>query len=380
MSNILLTNIALSKGPEYLPGRMTSPALWRLINGRDEKLERKLTMMLNPIGNVRNAAKRNFVFENSVEVELFDLKQQKVVREMSQKRINLEKLKSHVNISPNLINRTMDTYASDYNQNTFKQRFNAFELVIQGPEAVVTTSPVSSAPAFVVGQTTPNSSAWASGPYPQPPPPQLWVPDSYALSSNPPHVFDDLPYLDTPPPMHHRPPPLYLSPHPPSGHVPVASAEVGTLRTVKLAEAATQPQPGQGPGEVLHGPSVPPKPEQLHYCEVCQLSCTGPQQYKEHLQGRKHMKKWARVPSDSVEQPGKPITSENPAVVTTNASPIVPALSPPQTTINIAQPPTYQLTKPKITKVDGGNPRFGRSWGGNAPFGRGRAAPRYHPY
>ena len=60
-------------------------------------------MMLNPIGNVRNAAKRNFVFENSVEVELFDLKQQKVVREMSQKRINLEKYYIKVKLSKNIL-------------------------------------------------------------------------------------------------------------------------------------------------------------------------------------------------------------------------------------------------------------------------------------
>lgn len=37
----------------------------------------------------------------------------------------------------------------------------------------------------------------------------------------------------------------------------------------------------------------PPKPQQLHYCEVCKISCGAPQTYKEHLEGSKHKKKAA---------------------------------------------------------------------------------------
>lgn len=40
-------------------------------------------------------------------------------------------------------------------------------------------------------------------------------------------------------------------------------------------------------------PRPPPKPQQLHYCEVCKISCAGPQTYKEHLEGQKHRKKEA---------------------------------------------------------------------------------------
>merc|ERR1712179_801775 len=43
------------------------------------------------------------------------------------------------------------------------------------------------------------------------------------------------------------------------------------------------------------GPRIPPKPQQLHYCEVCKISCAGPQTYKEHLEGQKHKKKEASV-------------------------------------------------------------------------------------
>ncbi|CAL8348230.1 unnamed protein product [Lota lota] len=38
-------------------------------------------------------------------------------------------------------------------------------------------------------------------------------------------------------------------------------------------------------------PKPPPKPPQIHYCDVCKISCAGPQTYKEHLEGQKHKKK-----------------------------------------------------------------------------------------
>ncbi|KAG5884871.1 hypothetical protein JTB14_025036 [Gonioctena quinquepunctata] len=38
---------------------------------------------------------------------------------------------------------------------------------------------------------------------------------------------------------------------------------------------------------------IAPKPQQLHYCDVCKISCAGPQTYKEHLEGQKHKKREA---------------------------------------------------------------------------------------
>ncbi|XP_054836177.1 zinc finger RNA-binding protein-like isoform X2 [Eublepharis macularius] len=38
-------------------------------------------------------------------------------------------------------------------------------------------------------------------------------------------------------------------------------------------------------------PKGPPKQPQLHYCEICKISCAGPQTYREHLEGQKHKKK-----------------------------------------------------------------------------------------
>ncbi|KAL5011182.1 hypothetical protein ScPMuIL_011739, partial [Solemya velum] len=46
-----------------------------------------------------------------------------------------------------------------------------------------------------------------------------------------------------------------------------------------------------------------PKPAQLHYCDVCKISCTGPQTYKEHLDGQKHKKKEAALQTRTNPQP-----------------------------------------------------------------------------
>lgn len=38
-----------------------------------------------------------------------------------------------------------------------------------------------------------------------------------------------------------------------------------------------------------------PKPQQIHYCEVCKISCAGPQTYREHLEGQKHKRREASL-------------------------------------------------------------------------------------
>lgn len=50
-------------------------------------------------------------------------------------------------------------------------------------------------------------------------------------------------------------------------------------------------------------PKPPPKPQQLHYCDICKISCAGPQTYKEHLEGQKHKKKAANAPVAKALQP-----------------------------------------------------------------------------
>ncbi|XP_026311395.1 zinc finger RNA-binding protein 2 [Piliocolobus tephrosceles] len=43
----------------------------------------------------------------------------------------------------------------------------------------------------------------------------------------------------------------------------------------------------------LPRPKAGPRQLQLHYCDVCKISCAGPQTYREHLGGQKHRKKEA---------------------------------------------------------------------------------------
>lgn len=42
-------------------------------------------------------------------------------------------------------------------------------------------------------------------------------------------------------------------------------------------------------------PKPQPKPQQIHYCEVCKISCAGPQTYREHLEGQKHKRREASL-------------------------------------------------------------------------------------
>ena len=73
--------------------------------------------------------------------------------------------------------------------------------------------------------------------------------------------------------------------------VPAPGApKVGQWRAVKPSGP-----PGVQQARVFKGPRIPPKPQQLHYCEVCKISCAGPQTYKEHLEGQKHKKKEASM-------------------------------------------------------------------------------------
>merc|ERR1719300_1541938 len=195
-------------------------------------------------------------------------------------------------------------------------------------------------------------------------------------------------------------PNIYVQPQPAAtiNIVPAAGApKVGQWRAVK---PAGPPGVQQG-ARVFKGPRIPPKPQQLHYCEVCKISCAGPQTYKEHLEGQKHKKKEASVKSGTTgpttrggnalrcelcdvtctgsdayaahirgakhqkvvklhTKLGKPIPSVDPVLVTKGSSSATNTTSPavasiPQSITNIAKPPTYQAVKqpsvPKITFV-----------------------------
>ncbi|XP_050313597.1 zinc finger RNA-binding protein 2 isoform X2 [Anthonomus grandis grandis] len=69
-------------------------------------------------------------------------------------------------------------------------------------------------------------------------------------------------------------------------------------QSAAVSQAAQKPAGWQGfkrgaGGNKGQRPKQPPKPQQLHYCDVCKISCAGPQTYREHLEGQKHKKREA---------------------------------------------------------------------------------------
>jgi zinc finger RNA-binding protein len=56
--------------------------------------------------------------------------------------------------------------------------------------------------------------------------------------------------------------------------------------------------------------NVAPKPQQIHYCDVCKISCAGPQTYREHLEGQKHKKREALQKAQTDPQTPAPSTTQ----------------------------------------------------------------------
>ncbi|XP_066993035.2 zinc finger RNA-binding protein isoform X2 [Anabrus simplex] len=88
-----------------------------------------------------------------------------------------------------------------------------------------------------------------------------------------------------------------------------AAAATGAGATAAVATNTALPKPAgtwqgykKGPmpgGMKAMKPKQPPKPQQLHYCDVCKISCAGPQTYREHLDGQKHKKKESALKAGS---------------------------------------------------------------------------------
>uniref|UniRef100_A0A182PC31 DZF domain-containing protein n=1 Tax=Anopheles epiroticus TaxID=199890 RepID=A0A182PC31_9DIPT len=74
----------------------------------------------------------------------------------------------------------------------------------------------------------------------------------------------------------------------PGGSAVIASGPVpagGTWQNYK------SPKGMQGHGNGPYKRKPAPKPLLIHYCDVCKISCAGPQTYREHLEGQKHKKR-----------------------------------------------------------------------------------------
>ncbi|XP_016411320.1 zinc finger RNA-binding protein isoform X3 [Sinocyclocheilus rhinocerous] len=108
------------------------------------------------------------------------------------------------------------------------------------------------------------------------------------------------------PPQPQPPPPLQQPPQPPppqqTQQLPKQLTNSSWSNTG--SGAVTTPTVNAYKKPIFHQskiqkPKGPPKQPQLHYCDICKISCAGPQTYREHLEGQKHKKKEAAQKSGS---------------------------------------------------------------------------------
>ncbi|XP_040097542.1 zinc finger RNA-binding protein 2 [Oryx dammah] len=155
-----------------------------------------------------------------------------------------------------------------------------------GPPASVACSSYTYAPASSTQPmassvpTLPASSSFsvASAPYTGPSYPSYDA-SSYSVASPyyPPLLT---PQMQPPPPPPPPPKPVDSSQWGGPGGSPSASCANSIAK--KLPVPSKLPRPRTGP-----------QPLPLHYCDICKISCAGPQTYREHLEGQKHKKKEA---------------------------------------------------------------------------------------
>ncbi|XP_045403991.1 zinc finger RNA-binding protein 2 [Lemur catta] len=96
------------------------------------------------------------------------------------------------------------------------------------------------------------------------------------------------PQIQPPPPPESL---LQLPPRQPSS--PVDGSGKRPRPDLKLSSPNKLPKAQRGPRQ-----------PQLHYCDICKISCAGPQTYRQHLEGQKHKKKAAQKTG---ARPGSPL-------------------------------------------------------------------------
>ncbi|KAM6461692.1 zinc finger RNA-binding protein 2 [Liasis olivaceus] len=98
-------------------------------------------------------------------------------------------------------------------------------------------------------------------------------------------------------PVPQQPP---LPPPPPQPPKPVGGSQWGcTSSSSSSSSSANSTASGNYkkplfPSKLLKLKGAPRQP-QLHYCDICKISCAGPQTYREHLEGQKHAKREAAL-------------------------------------------------------------------------------------
>uniref|UniRef100_A0A8C6Q9K0 Zinc finger RNA-binding protein n=1 Tax=Nothobranchius furzeri TaxID=105023 RepID=A0A8C6Q9K0_NOTFU len=99
--------------------------------------------------------------------------------------------------------------------------------------------------------------------------------------------YDPAGYTSTSTPSYYQPTQQTLSQSQPPPHQP--QHNMVTALTGNTYKKPTFHQ------NKLQRPKGPPKQPQLHYCDICKISCAGPQTYREHNEGQKHKKKEAAL-------------------------------------------------------------------------------------
>ncbi|KAI7790948.1 putative zinc finger RNA-binding protein 2 [Triplophysa rosa] len=104
------------------------------------------------------------------------------------------------------------------------------------------------------------------------------------------------------PPQPQPPPPLQQPQQPPQQQVQPQSKQLTNSSWSHTGGSVTSVNSYKKPAfhqNKIQKPKGPPKQPQLHYCDICKISCAGPQTYREHLEGQKHKKKEAAQKSGS---------------------------------------------------------------------------------
>ncbi|XP_076880165.1 zinc finger RNA-binding protein isoform X4 [Brachyhypopomus gauderio] len=100
------------------------------------------------------------------------------------------------------------------------------------------------------------------------------------------------PSQQAPPPTHQPQPPQQQAQPPPTKQL-TGSSWSSTGNCMVSGSAVSVYKKPMFHQNKVQKPKGPPKQPQLHYCDICKISCAGPQTYREHLEGQKHKKKEA---------------------------------------------------------------------------------------
>uniref|UniRef100_G3P933 Zinc finger RNA-binding protein n=1 Tax=Gasterosteus aculeatus aculeatus TaxID=481459 RepID=G3P933_GASAC len=156
---------------------------------------------------------------------------------------------------------------------------------VQQPPTPISSYTLGSSFGSAVAATTYSGKIYDSTGYTSTPTPSYYQPAQQTLTQPQPPPPPQQQLQQTQPPI--QPPPKQLT----SSSWSNSGSNMVTAPTVNAYKKPLFHQ------SKLQRPKGPPKQPQLHYCDICKISCAGPQTYREHLEGQKHKKKEAALKS-----------------------------------------------------------------------------------